>query len=177
MVRLQQLLETPLTKALTQADLATAVRMLDSAPLGTDIASGYKPSLPGVQRKLLVGRAASGAWQRPEGASPSTWILKPDGRTAMAQVRVRRRAIAAGSSDCDPGLRRLPDLRDLLARVAFNSARSNADAHAKNTSFLHLSDGAVVQLAPADDLVSTMAPEPSMTRDDRHPTIHEWIRW
>jgi len=52
------------------------------------------------------------------------------------------------------------DLRDLLARVAFNSAISNADAHAKNTSFLHHSDGVAVQLAPAYDLLSTMALEP-----------------
>ena len=214
-------------RALTQEDLATAVRMLESAPLGSDIASGYKPSLAGFQRKLLVGRDESGVWQRPDGGSPSTWILKPDGRTPMASneitclnlakacglevpdrellmidgvptLAIRRydRAITGEGvirvhqedgcqatsippdlkyeSDGGPSLLALatvirdfgvlPDLRDLLARVAFNSAIGNADAHAKNTSFLHPSDGVAVRLAPVYDLLSTMALEP---KDDQ----------
>jgi serine/threonine-protein kinase HipA len=209
--------------ALTEEDLATAVRMLESAPLGSDIASGYKPSLSGYQRKLLVGRDGNGVWQRPEGGSPSTWILKPDGRTPMASneitclnlaeacglevpdrellivdgaptLAIRRydRAItdegvirlhqedACQATSIPPDLKYesdggpsllavatvirdfgvLPDLRGLLRRVAFNSAIGNADAHAKNTSFLHLSDAVAVQLAPVYDLVSTMALEP-----------------
>jgi serine/threonine-protein kinase HipA len=210
-------------KAFTKEDLATAVRTLESAPLGLDLLSGYKPSLPGYQRKLLVGRDESGIWQRPQGGSPSTWVLKPDGRTAMAinEVTCLNLADKCGFAvpdhelikiDDSPtlaicrydrtitkeGIVRLhqedgcqatsippdfkyeanggpslsavasvirdfgypPDLRDLLARVAFNVAVGNADAHAKNTSFLHPQDGGAIQLAPVYDVLSTVALEP-----------------
>ena len=53
----------------------------------------------------------------------------------------------------------LDDRRSLLARVTFNAAIGNADAHAKNVSFLHASDGGPVQLAPAYDLLSTVTLE------------------
>ena len=69
---------------LSDEDLASALRSQSAAPLGSDLSSGYRPSLPGFQRKLLVGRAEDGSWARPEGDSPSTWILKPDGATPMA---------------------------------------------------------------------------------------------
>lgn len=69
---------------LTDEDLARALRNQSSAPLGADLVSGFRPSLPGFQRKLLVGRAEDGSWARPQGGSPSTWILKPDGATPMA---------------------------------------------------------------------------------------------
>jgi serine/threonine-protein kinase HipA len=69
---------------LSDEDLARALRNRSSSPLGADLASGYRPSLAGFQRKLLVGRASGGSWARPLGDSPSTWILKPDGATPMA---------------------------------------------------------------------------------------------
>ncbi len=58
----------------------------------------------------------------------------------------------------------LTDLRELLALVAFNCAIGNADAHAKNTSFLHPPDSVTVPLAPVYDLLSTLSLEPV---DDR----------
>lgn len=69
---------------LSAHDLGDVFRNLDTAPLGADPARGFRPSLPGFQRKVLVGRAADGNWQRPYGGVPSTWILKPDGRHRMA---------------------------------------------------------------------------------------------
>jgi serine/threonine-protein kinase HipA len=57
---------------------------LDAAPLGAAPERGFRPSLPGFQRKALLGRAADGTWQLPNGDAPSTWILKPDGPHPMA---------------------------------------------------------------------------------------------
>ena len=48
-------------------------------------------------------------------------------------------------------------LTDLLARVTFNVAIGNADAHAKNFSILHHPVDPTVALAPAYDLISTIA--------------------
>jgi serine/threonine-protein kinase HipA len=73
---------------MTTDELTEAIRNLPSAPFGANTARGFRPSLPGFQRKLLAGRAADGTWQIPEGGAPSTWILKPDGRTAMATNEV-----------------------------------------------------------------------------------------
>ncbi|MDA8061189.1 MAG: HipA domain-containing protein [Actinomycetota bacterium] len=69
-------------------ELDHALRRLDRTPLGADATVGFKPSLAGFQRKLLVGRGASGQWQRPIGGAPSTWILKPDGRVPIAENEV-----------------------------------------------------------------------------------------
>ena len=73
---------------LSDDDLATAMRSQSVAPLGSDLSSGYRPSLPGFQRKLLVGRTGDGSWARPVGDSPSTWILKPDGAIPMARNEI-----------------------------------------------------------------------------------------
>jgi serine/threonine-protein kinase HipA len=73
---------------LSDVDLASALRSQSVAPLGADLSSGYRPSLPGFQRKLLVGRTEGGSWARPMGDSPSTWILKPDGATPMASNEI-----------------------------------------------------------------------------------------
>ena len=51
-------------------ELVQAIRGLDRAPLGADAAAGFKPSLPGFQPKLLVGRSEQGRWQRPKGGAP-----------------------------------------------------------------------------------------------------------
>ncbi len=66
----------------------------------------------------------------------------------------------------DYGARR--DLSNLLQLVTFNVAVGNADAHAKNVSVLHDPSGLVVRLAPAYDLLSTLALDP---RDHRGQTI------
>jgi serine/threonine-protein kinase HipA len=54
----------------------------------------------------------------------------------------------------DPG-----DVLGLLRRTIFNMAVGNADAHAKNFSVLHESDGSTVRLAPVYDVLSTLALE------------------
>jgi serine/threonine-protein kinase HipA len=50
-------------------------------------------------------------------------------------------------------------LRALLQRVAFNAAIGNADAHAKNFSFLHPADTISIRLAPIYDVLSTISLE------------------
>ena len=69
---------------MTPGDLLRVISSLDVVPLGAAPERGFRPSLPGLQRKALVGRANDGTWQRPYGDAPSTWILKPDGPHPMA---------------------------------------------------------------------------------------------
>jgi serine/threonine-protein kinase HipA len=69
---------------MTSFDLRQVISRLDTAPLGAAPERGFRPSLPGFQRKALLGRAADGTWQLPYGDAPSTWILKPDGPHPMA---------------------------------------------------------------------------------------------
>jgi len=69
---------------MTSADLQRVIGELDAAPLGVAPERGYRPSLPGFQRKVLLGRDVDGTWQLPYGDAPSTWILKPDGPHPMA---------------------------------------------------------------------------------------------
>jgi serine/threonine-protein kinase HipA len=69
---------------MTPGDLRQVIGDLDAAPLGAAPERGFRPSLPGFQRKALLGRAQDGTWQLPSGDAPSTWILKPDGPHAMA---------------------------------------------------------------------------------------------
>ena len=68
----------------TEAGLRHVIDDLDVAPLGAAPERGFRPSLPGFQRKALLGRAADGTWGLPFGDAPSTWILKPDGPYPMA---------------------------------------------------------------------------------------------
>ena len=70
--------------AITSGDLRGVISELDVAPLGAAPERGFRPSLAGFQRKVLLGRAADGTWQLPFGDAPSTWILKPDGPHPMA---------------------------------------------------------------------------------------------
>jgi serine/threonine-protein kinase HipA len=56
----------------------------------------------------------------------------------------------------------LADQNELLDRMAFNYLIGNADAHAKNFSLLHSSEG--TRLAPAYDLLSTFA-YPHLSRE------------
>ena len=51
------------------------------------------------------------------------------------------------------------EVTHLLRRTTFNMAVGNADAHAKNFSILHESDGPAVRLAPHYDVLSTIALE------------------
>lgn len=83
---------------MTQGDLRRVINALDTAPLGAAPERGFRPSLAGFQRKVLLGRAADGTWQRPYGDAPSTWILKPDGSHPMAanEATCLRLAAACG---------------------------------------------------------------------------------
>jgi serine/threonine-protein kinase HipA len=80
----------------TPDELARAIRNLGSNPFGADPERGFRPSLPGYQRKLVTGRSDDGTWQMPEGGAPSTWVLKPDGVTAMARNEMSCLDLAAG---------------------------------------------------------------------------------
>jgi len=51
-------------------------------------------------------------------------------------------------------------LKELLARITFNLAIGNADAHAKNFSILHARADPTVVIAPGYDLISTIALDP-----------------
>jgi serine/threonine-protein kinase HipA len=63
---------------LNEAELARLVGNLRSAPLGVD--QRVRISLAGVQEKLLLTRLPDGRWGRPVDGTPSTHILKPEGR-------------------------------------------------------------------------------------------------
>jgi serine/threonine-protein kinase HipA len=206
------------------AGLRQVITELDVAPLGVAPERGFRPSLPGFQRKALVGRAADGTWQLPYGDAPSTWILKPDGSHPMAanEATCLRLAVACGleaaqtelldveglavlavrrydrleprpgalparihqedgcqATATPPGMKYEeqggPALRDLagllrnygepadvirlLRRTTFNMAVGNADAHAKNFSILHDTDSPAISLAPAYDVLATIALE------------------
>jgi serine/threonine-protein kinase HipA len=69
---------------MAQGDLRRVISALDVSPLAAAPERGFRPSLPGFQRKALLGRAVDGTWQFPHGDAPSTWILKPDGPHPMA---------------------------------------------------------------------------------------------
>jgi serine/threonine-protein kinase HipA len=81
-------------------DLSRVLSALDVAPLAAAPERGFRPSLPGLQRKALLGRAPEGSWQLPSGDAPSTWILKPDGPHSMAanEATCLRLAAACGLS-------------------------------------------------------------------------------
>lgn len=69
---------------MTPGELRRVLNALDAVPLAAAPDRGFRPSLPGLQRKALLGRAADGTWELPRGDAPSTWILKPDGPHRMA---------------------------------------------------------------------------------------------
>lgn len=69
---------------MTPGDLRRVIGALDVMPLAAAPERGFRPSLAGLQRKALLGRANDSTWQLPSGGAPSTWILKPDGPHAMA---------------------------------------------------------------------------------------------
>ena len=69
---------------MTPSDMQRVINGLDAVPLGAAPERGFRPSLPGFQRKALLGRTGDGTWQFPYGDAPSTWILKPDGPHPMA---------------------------------------------------------------------------------------------
>lgn len=83
---------------MTPSDLQRVISELDAFPLAAAPQRGFRPSLPGFQRKALLGRTSDGTWQFPYGDAPSTWILKPDGPHPMAanEATCLRLAAACG---------------------------------------------------------------------------------
>jgi serine/threonine-protein kinase HipA len=70
---------TTLTAApLTDEEIVERVANLRSAPLG--VSDRVRISLAGVQEKLLLTRMPDGRWGEPIDGTPSTHILKPEGR-------------------------------------------------------------------------------------------------
>jgi serine/threonine-protein kinase HipA len=63
---------------LNEEQIAERLRDLPNHPLGVDPEEGIRLSLGGVQQKLIVTRAASGAIGQPKGGAPSTHIIKPN---------------------------------------------------------------------------------------------------
>ena len=97
---------------MTPGDLRQVLGDLDAAPLGVAPERGFRPSLPGFQRKALLGRAQDGTWQLPSGDAPSTWILKPDGPHAMAANESTCMRLAA-ACDLDAAQTELLDVAGL----------------------------------------------------------------
>jgi serine/threonine-protein kinase HipA len=103
-------------------------------------------------------------YDRTEVDSPISRIHQEDGCQASGTPPMQKYEYAGGPSlrDLANVLREHGDvgaMRDLLQRVAFNVAIGNADAHAKNFSFLHGPDGLSVTLAPVYDVLSTISLE------------------
>jgi serine/threonine-protein kinase HipA len=99
-------------------DLSRVLSELDVAPLAAAPERGFRPSLPGLQRKALLGRAPDGGWQLPSGDAPSTWILKPDGPHSMAanEATCLRLAAACGLSAAEAELLDIDGLPVLAVR-------------------------------------------------------------
>jgi serine/threonine-protein kinase HipA len=103
-------------------------------------------------------------YDRTEVDSALARIHQEDGCQARGTPPVQKYQYAGGPSlkDLAIVLRDHGDvgaMRELLQRVAFNVAIGNADAHAKNFSFLHGSDGLSITLAPVYDVLSTISLE------------------
>jgi serine/threonine-protein kinase HipA len=103
---------------MTPAELRQVLSALDAAPLAAAPDRGFRPSLPGVQRKALLGRAPDGTWQLPRGDAPSTWILKPDGphRMAANEATCLWLAAACGLASADAELLDVAGLTVLAVR-------------------------------------------------------------
>jgi serine/threonine-protein kinase HipA len=77
---------------ITSADLQRVIGELDAAPLGAAPERGYRPSLPGFQRKVLLGRAVDGP-----GSSLMVTLPRPGSSNLMGRTRwLRTRPPACG---------------------------------------------------------------------------------
>ncbi|TVZ06361.1 type II toxin-antitoxin system HipA family toxin [Trebonia kvetii] len=131
---------------MTPADLRQVIGNLDARPLGAASERGFRPSLPGFQRKALLGRSADGTWQLPYGDAPSTWILKPDGPHAMAanEATCLRLAAACGLDAAQAELLDVAGLPVLAVRRYDRIAASGQTLPAR----LHQEDGCQATATP-----------------------------
>ena len=103
-------------------------------------------------------------YDRDETTTPTARIHQEDGCQATGTPPMQKYEYAGGPSlkDLALVLREHGDvgaMTGLLQRVVFNAAIGNADAHAKNFSFLHDADTSLITLAPVYDLLSTISLE------------------
>jgi serine/threonine-protein kinase HipA len=103
-------------------------------------------------------------YDRDETTTPTTRIHQEDGCQANGAAPMQKYEHAGGPSlkDLALVLRDHGDvaaMRGLLQRVVFNAAIGNADAHAKNFSFLHDANSSSITLAPVYDVISTISLE------------------
>jgi serine/threonine-protein kinase HipA len=121
-------------------------------------------SVPDVELLDLNGTKilAIRRYDRDESNTPTVRLHQEDGCQATGTPPVQKYEHAGGPSLKDLALilRDHGDvgaLRGLLQRVTFNTAVGNADAHAKNFSFLLDATGSSFQLAPVYDVISTIS--------------------
>jgi serine/threonine-protein kinase HipA len=103
-------------------------------------------------------------YDRDEKTVPTARIHQEDGCQANGKPPMQKYEYAGGPSlkDLALVLRDHGDvgaMRELLQRVVFNVVVGNADAHAKNFSFLHDADTSLIALAPVYDVLSTISLE------------------
>jgi serine/threonine-protein kinase HipA len=111
-----------------------------------------------IDTKILAIRR----YDRDETTTPIARIHQEDGCQATGTPPMQKYEYARGPSlkDLAGVLRDHGDVgatRNLLQRVIFNVAIGNADAHAKNFSFLHDADTTLLTLAPVYDVLSTIS--------------------
>jgi serine/threonine-protein kinase HipA len=131
---------------MTSADLQRVLSDLDAAPLAAAPERGFRPSLPGFQRKALLGRGDNGTWQLPNGDAPSTWILKPDGPHSMAANEATCLRLAAACA-LEPAQAELLDVAGLPVLAVRRYDRMEA-AGAALPARLHQEDGCQATATP-----------------------------
>jgi serine/threonine-protein kinase HipA len=141
-------------------------RMAENEATCLRLAAHCGLSVPDVEILNLNGTKilAIRRYDRNEAVSPIARIHQEDGCQASGTPPMQKYEHAGGPSLKDLALilRDHGDvgaMRELLQRVAFNVAIGNADAHAKNFSFLHDADDLSIALAPVYDVLSTISLE------------------
>ena len=141
-------------------------RMAENEVTCLRLAKTCSLSVPDVELVDLNGTKilAIRRYDRDETATPTTRIHQEDGCQANGAPPMQKYEHAGGPSlkDLALVLRDHGDvgaMRGLLQRVVFNAAIGNADAHAKNFSFLHDANNSSITLAPVYDVISTISLE------------------
>ncbi|MHB2029241.1 MAG: type II toxin-antitoxin system HipA family toxin [Acidimicrobiales bacterium] len=139
-------------------------RMAENEVTCLRLAANCGLTVPDVELLDLNGTKilAIRRYDRTEVDSPISRIHQEDGCQATGTPPMQKYEYAGGPSlkDLATVLHHHGDvnaMRELLQRVAFNVAVGNADAHAKNFSFLHGPDGLSITLAPVYDVLSTIS--------------------
>jgi len=139
-------------------------RMAENEATCLRLAAACGLTVPDVELLDLNGTKilAIRRYDRDETSTPTTRVHQEDGCQANGKPPAQKYEHAGGPSLKDLAfvLRDHGDvgaMRELLQRVVFNAAIGNADAHAKNFSFLHNADIAMITIAPVYDVISTIS--------------------